>query len=328
MNHDCRKDFVAAVPLRSLYHQDGAPEPSNKDVFDYLPMGVDEGAAKLVLFYKGASLARRCKAGMPIDEITSEIAEIAQRLADYEVRSQSLTGSFAKAVKRYASKGLSFLSENSAIFGSAAAGALVAGGTGGIVASAAVTYPQVFGASFLEEIKKQGCDLRDVGQIRAVLADEAFVQDAYSLSRAHAAKMSAAVFGAGVLAGYVYSSVAKPVAQMGTNVARSLLSSFTGAARESGAKILGDMLAEGVKSVTNGAAKRAIQAIPSRALMLTGVVYEAGHELAEHMEEGHDLICPYGDADYGGADCDGGLTITRADIASQFPSYNSSLLYI
>ena len=326
MNKHFREDFDAAVPLRSLYdHKDDA-RPSSKRVFEYLPMGFDEGAAKLTLYYKGASLSRRHENGLSVDDTIRDIAEISQHLEVYEARTQSLSGTFAKAVKRYASMAASFIAENIAIFGAAAGGGFVGGGVGGVVSSTAVTYPQVFGSSFLEALKEKGCALTDEAQIREALEDKDFVQGARRMSRAHAAKMSAAVFGAGALAGYVYGSVAKPVAQKGALVARSMLSGFSGVAKERGAKFLGDVFAKGVKSAANGAAKKAIQAIPSRAFLISGAAVEAGLEVAEYMEEGHDLLPRFMDVDYGGADYDS--CAVHASVNCRLPNYNLSTLYI
>lgn len=292
MSNSLHKDFEAAVPLPSLCDQKGAEECSLTRRLDRLPMGFDEGAAKLALSYKGAQLAMRHQTGRPIDDTLRKITQLSQKIESYEVRTQSLSKTFGGAAKCYASKAASFLTENSSIFGVAAIGTVLGGGIGGIAGSTAATYPQVFGHSFLEEFDKKGCDLKDEEQIRTLLDDEAFVRHARNRSHVHAAKMSSAVFGAGVLAGYIYSSVAKPVAQAGATAVRSLLSGFSNVARDRGAQVLGDMLAQGVKSAANGATKKAIESIPARAILLSGAVYEAGHELAEHMEEGHDLVCP------------------------------------
>ncbi len=336
MSYALHKDFDAAVPPLSLCDQKDTNECSLTHMLDRFPMGFDEGAAKLVLSYKGTELALRHQMGQPVDDTLRTITQISQKLEEYKNRTESLSQTFSGVTKRYASKAASFMTENSIIFGAAAAGTVVGGGVGGIAGSTAATYPQVFGSAFLEEFHKKDCDLKDEAQIRELLDDEDFVSHARNRSHVYAAKMSSAVFGAGMLAGYVYSSVAKPVAQAGATAVRSLLSGFSGAVRDRGAQFLGDLLAQGVKSAANGATKRAIQSIPARALLLSGAAYEIGHELAEHMEEGHDLIGSYhyeGANDHDIDDLYGryqgdALAAIQTGAFKNIPEYNRSTLYL
>lgn len=331
MSNTAYKDLDAAVRLPSLNVSEDASDRLYSRIINRLPFGFDEGAAKLILSYKGTELLKRHQAGRSVDDTLDAIAHLSQMIDGFEHRTQSFSGT----LKRCYAKAASFVSENIVIFGSAAFGAVV-GPVGGVIGSTAATYPQVFGGAFLEEFKHNDCDLKDVAQIHALLDDDVFVKQARKLSHVRALKMSSAVLAAGALAGYVYSSVARPAAQVGANVGRSLLSGFSAVAKESGAQTLGEGVAYVIKSFTNAATKKSIELIPARALLVSGMAYHP--HLDEHIaEERHDLghdhthrvavHDDYGCADHGDEDDVDTLDAFHASVQN-LPEHNRSALYL
>ena len=287
MSNDACIDCDAAVtlPIHDV-SEDPSAQPSSS-IFDYIPFGFDEGAVKLALAYAGMNLATDHRDGIDIDATLDRIVNLKRQLETYKTRSQSLTEGFTNAAKRMYLKVTSVISENALIFGSAAVGSL-AGAAGGIAVSTAATYPQVFGAAFLEELEKAGCDLTNRKQIAVFWDDESFARQSRTLSHIHALKMSSAVLGAGVVAGYIYSSVAKPAAQVSANYMRSLMPGISIVARDNLTNFFSNAVAKGMEALSKNFTKRAIQSIPARAFILPAV-YVAGDELHEQIEEGHDL---------------------------------------
>ena len=275
---------------------------------DKLPYGLDEGAAKLMLYYQSAALVMNSDAH---DSSIARFSNLAQKVGSYEARSQALTGSFAKAAKRYAGKGLAFTIENSVIFGAVAVGATVGGAAGGIAATTSATFPQVLGASFLNEMEKAGYDAKSLDQVREAFGDEVFMKQARRSSYIHAGQMSGAVMLAGTLAGYVYSAFAKPVASVGATMARKVMPRLIGEFTEKSAAMIGDMAAKGFKSVVNAVGKKAVQRVPLRALLLAAATPHVDAEMhGPHLPEPVEVVKVEKQGERG------------------LPPYNTSMLYL
>jgi hypothetical protein len=274
---------------------------------DKLPYGLDEGAAKLMLYYQASALVMNSDAS---EASLQRFSNLAQKVGSYEERSQSLRGGFSNAVKRYAGKGLAFTSENSVIFGAAAVGAAAGGPAGGIAATTSATFPQVLGASFVKEMEKGGYDIQSSDQVHEAFADKDFMKQARRASYIHAGQMSSAVLLAGTLAGYLYSAFAKPVASVGTSMARTVLPRIVGEVTEKSAGMVGDVLAKGFKSAVNAVGKKAVQRVPMRAFLLAAAVPQVDAEGGLHTPH---VVQPQP---------------AHVVSAPRFPSYNTSTLYI
>lgn len=241
-------------------------------LLDNLPYGLDEGVGKLVLSHKASSLVMGLSDD-PTPQSLENFSYIAQKVSDYQARSEGLRDGFAQSAKRYAGKAASFTAENSVIFGAAAIGAVVGGGIGGISGSAAATFPHVLGNSFLKEMDKAGYDVKDPGQLKAAIDDDVFMTQARGSSFIHAGQMSAAVLAAGALAGHVYKAVAKPAASISASMTRSVLATrLVGEVTEKSTGMIAEVMAKAVKSGVNSVGRKAVQALPVRALFLSAAV--------------------------------------------------------
>lgn len=284
---------------------------SKRGFLDRLPYGFDEGAAKLALAYQAYYMATNSQTDDTLAQYANRISALCQRIKGYEERSSDLKAGF----KKYAGKGASFLSENSVIFGAAAAGAVAGGFVGygpsaGIAATTAATFPQTFGNAFVKEMEIAGYDLTSPDEVLRAYNDAEFMKLARRNSYVHASKMSGAVFLAGHLAGYIYSAVAKPVASASASAFRSILPKVLEGFAERSAPYAGDLAAKGVQSATNFAGKKVVQRVPLRALLfgaaVTAVAVEATHHSSARAMQGEYVLSkPQG-----------------------LPSYNRSAMYL
>ena len=274
--------------------------------FPYWPlMGVNDGYSRLALAYRAGTLVIRSKNADISDEEAEIISNIARRVGALGERSQSLSGGFRKTAQRGAEKAVSFTVENSPVFLAAAAGALH-GPAATIAGSATATYPHALGAWFLKRLDDAGYDVKDPEQLKSAVNDRAFMKRARRSSHFHAVQMSGAVTGAGVLAGVAYSAVAKPVAGVGANMARTVFPRIMGEFAEKSATMFGDALAKGIKSFVNSAGRKALGSAAIkpyvRSMFLSAALVTSAVEVQtqQHNVEG----------------------------APGFPAYNTSLRYI
>ncbi|MFK7839707.1 MAG: hypothetical protein AB8B83_05195 [Bdellovibrionales bacterium] len=220
--------------------------------------GVQKGASKLSLAYRAGSLVMWSRYGHVSDEAIDKISHLVRRVDRLDQRSASLTNKF----RRIAENTVSFTVENSVILGAASVTGFI-NPAAGIASASAATYPQSLGAWFLKNLKDAGYDVKDSEQLKAALGDKDFMKKAKLSSHVHAAQMSGAVLGAGLLAGYIYSALAKPVSGLGASFARSVLprvigERLLGEFAEKGAMFFGDALAKGVKSGANSLGRKAL----------------------------------------------------------------------
>ena len=124
-------------------------------------------------------------------------------------------------------------------------------------------------------------------------------------SHIHAAQMSTAVVGAGLLAGYAYSALAKPVAGVGASIGRTIFPRLMGEFAEKGATMFGDVLAKGVKSGVNSVGRKALSSPRARAFLFSAAM--AGGAVAAHAH--------YQD-------------VQDKERSPGFPNYNTSLRYL
>jgi len=162
------------------------------------------------------------------------------------------------------------------------------------------------GAWFLKRLDDAGYDVKDPEQLKSAVNDRAFMKRARRSSHFHAVQMSGAVTGAGVLAGVAYSAVAKPVAGVGANMARTVFPRIMGEFAEKSATMFGDALAKGIKSFVNSAGRKALGSAAIkpyvRSMFLSAALVTSAVEVQtqQHNVEG----------------------------APGFPAYNTSLRYI
>lgn len=266
--------------------------------------GANEGWSKLELAYRAGSLVMWSENGEVSEEQIEKISSLARKVDALGERSASLSNKFQK----YSEKGVSLTVENSAIFGAAAAGAFI-GPTGAIAGSAAATYPQTLGSWFLKRLDDAGYDAKDPEQLKAAVNDPEFMTAARRSSHIHAAQMSGAVMGAGMLAGYVYSAFAKSVTGIGASIGRSVFPRLMGEFAEKGATMFGDVLAKGFKSGVNSMGRKALASRPIKpvvrgAFLVAGLAVTSIGAQAEYQD------------------------VRSEHRAPGFPSYNTSLRYL
>ena len=250
---------------------------SYSKLLDRLPFGVNEGAGKLILYHMVAALVMRGDAAQVSDDAIQRISRVARKIHEYSSDAQALRGSFGRAARRYSQKGMSIVTESSTIFAAAAVGGVAGGPLGSLAASTTATFPQSFGHSFVNEMRERGYDIEDPAQFSNALRDEAFVRHAWRASYIYAGQMSGAVLGAGLLAGYVYGLVTKPVARMGESFARTAFSRVVGEITDKTVVFVGDLFVKAGRSAVDSAGQSLLKSPRLRAALMVALVSGAPH---------------------------------------------------
>ena len=263
--------FAKTSPTEQLplHYEFEKASKSIADIIDYLPAGFDRGAAKLMSSYKAVELTIRLEGGESIksekiDGVLDDIAALSAKLGEYNARAEVPKTGIWSRLKGYAQGLASFLAESSAMLVATIGASVCTAGFGGVAASVSMTYPQVFGSTLLQKMEEGGYDLSDARQIRNALYNEEFMKHAKKASHISAGQMSTAFLVAGLAAGYAYMAAAKPVEQVGANLARQAFERLTVEAGEGGARAAGQGLASLAKTGVHAAGKKAVCSVPVR----------------------------------------------------------------